>query len=151
MTPHCSARFCLFLRYCYRLNCISPKFKCYSTNPKFDCIWRHRALKGDDIKMRPLGWPLIQFCCSLVVKSCPTLCDTMDCSPPDSCPWGFSRQEYWSGLPCHPPNLGLELRSLPSPALAGEFFTTSATWEAHILHTDVIIPAGQVLIPYCFR
>ena len=19
------------------------------------------------------------------------------------CPWGFSRQEYWSGLPCHPP------------------------------------------------
>ena len=19
-------------------------------------------------------------------------------------PWGFSRQEYWSGLPCHPPS-----------------------------------------------
>ena len=19
------------------------------------------------------------------------------------CPWGFSRQEYWSGLPCPPP------------------------------------------------
>ena len=19
------------------------------------------------------------------------------------CPWGFSRQEYWSGLSCHPP------------------------------------------------
>ena len=30
-------------------------------------------------------------------------------------PWGFSRQEYWSGLPCHPPgglpNLGIEPRS----------------------------------------
>ena len=31
------------------------------------------------------------------------------------CPWGFSRQEYWSGLPCPPPgdlpNLGTEPRS----------------------------------------
>ena len=31
------------------------------------------------------------------------------------CPWGFSRQEYWSGLPCSPPedllNLGIEPRS----------------------------------------
>ena len=31
------------------------------------------------------------------------------------CPWGFSRQEYWSGLPCHPPgdlpNPGIEPRS----------------------------------------
>ena len=46
----------------------------------------------------------------------------------------FSGQEYWSGLPCpHPgdlPNPGIELASLMSPALAGRFFTTSATWEA---------------------
>ena len=27
---------------------------------------------------------------------------------------------------------GIELVSLTSPALAGKFFTTSATWEAHI-------------------
>ena len=31
------------------------------------------------------------------------------------CPWGFSRQEYWSGLPCSPPgdlpNSGIELES----------------------------------------
>ena len=31
------------------------------------------------------------------------------------CPWGFSRQEYWSGLPCPPPghlpNLGIQPRS----------------------------------------
>ena len=47
---------------------------------------------------------------------------------------GFSRQEYWSGLPCPPagdfPNPGIEPTSLVSPALAGGFFTTSATWEA---------------------
>ena len=46
----------------------------------------------------------------------------------------FSRQEYWSGLPCPPPgnlsNLGIETKSLTSPALADEFFTTIATWEA---------------------
>ena len=46
----------------------------------------------------------------------------------------FSRQEYWSGLPCPPPgdlpDPGIEPTSLLSPALAGVFFTTSATWEA---------------------
>ena len=104
-------------------------------------------MKGDDIKMRPLGWPLVQFCRCLAAKSCPTLCDTVDYSPPDSCPWGFSRQEYWSGLPCPPPNLGLELRSVPSPAVAGESFTTGATWEAHILHVHVTVSAGRFLFP----
>ena len=47
---------------------------------------------------------------------------------------GFSRQEQWSGLPCPPPgeelpDPGIEPMSLTSPALAGRFFTTSATWE----------------------
>ena len=44
---------------------------------------------------------------------------------------GFSRQEYWSGLPCPPPwdlpNPGIELTSLMSPALADGFLATSAT------------------------
>ena len=39
---------------------------------------------------------------------------------------GFSRQEYWTGLPCSPPgdlpNPGIELMSLMSPALAGVLF-----------------------------
>ena len=47
---------------------------------------------------------------------------------------GFSKQEHWSELPCPTPgdlpNPGTELASLTSPALAGGFFTTSATWEA---------------------
>ena len=47
---------------------------------------------------------------------------------------GFSRQEYWSGLPCPSPgdlpNPGIEPVPLMSPALAGGFFTTSDTWEA---------------------
>ena len=45
---------------------------------------------------------------------------------------GFSKQEYWSGFPCPGdlPNPGVEPTSLTSPASAGGFFTTSATWEA---------------------
>ena len=46
---------------------------------------------------------------------------------------GFSRQEYWSGLPCPSPgdlpNPGIETAPLTSPALAGRFFPTSATWD----------------------
>ena len=41
---------------------------------------------------------------------------------------GFSRQEYWNGLPFPSPgdlpNIELETRSLESPALSGGFFTT---------------------------
>ena len=50
---------------------------------------------------------------------------------------GFSRQEYWRSLPCPPPwdlpDPGIEPASLASPALAGGFFTTSATWESRPL------------------
>ena len=50
---------------------------------------------------------------------------------------GFSRQEYWSGLPFlspgYLPNPGIKPMSLMSPALAGGFFTPSATWEALVL------------------
>ena len=47
---------------------------------------------------------------------------------------GVTRQEHWSGLPCPPPedlpDPGIEPTCLASPALAGRFFTTAATWEA---------------------
>ena len=56
---------------------------------------------------------------------------TVACQAPPS--MGFSRQEYWSGFP-YPPlgdlsNSEIEPTSLLSPALAGGFFTTSATWK----------------------
>ena len=64
----------------------------------------------------------------LVAQSCPTVCDLTDCSLPVHgglhvvlCPCGFSRQEYWNGLPCPPPgdlpNPGIEPRS---PALQAD-------------------------------
>ena len=47
----------------------------------------------------------------------------------------FSRQEYWSGLPCPPPgdllDSGIKPVSPPSPALAGGFFTTEPSGKPH--------------------
>ena len=47
---------------------------------------------------------------------------------------GFSRWEYWNGLPCPPPGDLPDPRIEPTPllssALADRFFTTSATREA---------------------
>ena len=62
---------------------------------------------------------------------------------------GFSRQEHWSGLPCPPPgdltDPEIEPSSLMSPALAGGFFTTSATleWsESYSVTSDSLWPQG---------
>ena len=62
----------------------------------------------------------------LVTQSCPTLCDLIDKPTRLLCPWGFSRQEYWSGLPCpppgDPPNPGIKPRSptLQADSLSSE-------------------------------
>ena len=37
------------------------------------------------------------------LQSYPALCNPMDDSSPGSSVHGFSRQEYWSGLPCPSP------------------------------------------------
>ena len=61
---------------------------------------------------------------------------------------GFSGQEYWSGLLCPPPgdlpDPGIEPESLTSPALAHRFFTTYATWEAHI--PSYLVPKELTLL-----
>ena len=55
---------------------------------------------------------------------------------------GFFWQEFWGGLLCAPPgdlpDLGVEPMSLMSPALAGRFFTISATWEACVRHIIIL-------------
>ena len=52
----------------------------------------------------------------LVAQSCLTLGQRRDCSPQAPLSMGFSKQEYWSGLPFPPPgdlpNLGIEPRLL---------------------------------------
>ena len=73
-----------------------------------------------------------------LLQPCLALCDPMDCNASGSSVRGFSRQEYWSGLPCLPPgdlpDPGIEPESLISTAMAGGFFTTSAGWETPTIH-----------------
>ena len=66
----------------------------------------------------------------------------LDCSPPGSSVHGiFSDKNI--GVGCHVllqgifPTQILNPPLITSPALAGGFFTTSATWEAHVLYTDM--------------
>ena len=82
---------------------------------------------------------------------------TVGCQVPLST--GFSRQEYWRGLPCLPPgdipDPGMESISLLSPASSGEFFTTRVTWgTCHISKQRMLqssshhiraVPKGQAL------
>ena len=69
----------------------------------------------------------------LGTRSCLTLRDPMDCSPPGSSAHGIPQARIL-GLGCHalPPGIfltqGLKLLLLP-PALVGRFFFTSATWK----------------------
>ena len=75
---------------------------------------------------------------------------TTACQAPLS--MGFSRQEYWSGLPCSPPgdlpNPGINPASLLSPALAGRFLpekplsTHIHIISPHFLHMT-ILPGNQ--------
>ena len=84
--------------------------------------------------------------CMLRHFSCVWLCTTLwttACQAPLS--KGFPRQDYWSGLPCPPPgnhsDPGIKPVSVMTPALAGRFFTTSATWET-LIHLR-----GQLYLP----
>ena len=69
-----------------------------------------------------------------LLPSCPALFNPMDCSLPGPPSMGFSRQEYWNGLPFPPPgdlpDPGIKPAPLTSPAWAGRFFAASTTWEA---------------------
>ena len=67
---------------------------------------------------------------------------TVACQAPLS--MGFSRPEYWRGLPCSPPgdppDSGIEPMSFMSSVLTGRFFTSSTTWEA-------LVKEGWLLVP----
>ena len=73
----------------------------------------------------------------------PTLYYAMDCSPPGSLVKGFSRQDYWSGLPCPPPGESSRPRDQTCVSCISciGFFTTNATWEAW----EDPVPPNQIL------
>ena len=118
-------KYLTFLHFMRALQGASPQKKqnLKVWSPVFQAIWQ-----------QIIGKLCIHFLACKSLQLCLTLCKPMDLEPTRLlCPWEFSRQEYWSGLPCPPPggfpDPGIELMSLKSPALASRFFTTSSTRE----------------------
>ena len=81
----------------------------------------------------------VLFLTELIVQSCLTLCNSVNCSHKAPLPTGFSRQEYWSVLPLSSPGdlpkPGIEPMS---PALAGGFFTTEPPGKPSFVDIFVI-------------
>ena len=46
------------------------------------------------------------------------------------CPWGFSRQDYWNGLPYHPPG------DLPNPGIEPRFSCIAGGLFYHLSHQE---------------
>ena len=64
----------------------------------------------------------------------------MDCSPPGPSVHGILQARTLEWVPCPPLRdilyPGIKTVSLRSPALAGGFFTTAATWKGHLLREE---------------
>ena len=80
----------------------------------------------------------------MITQLCLTLCGPMDCSLPGSSTHRISQARIleWVAMPSSRmevamPHPGMEPGSPASPALAGRFFTTSTTQEAHIIDTFI--------------
>ena len=76
----------------------------------------------------------------------------MACQAPPS--MGFSRQEYWSGLPFPPPgdipNPGIELSFPGSLALADGLFTTESPGKPILLVSSLHVALGTKDFLLCF-
>ena len=90
-------------------------------------------------------WRDKNLCTNICAQSCPSLGDTMDCSPSGSSVHGILHRGYWSGLPFSPPgdlpNPGIEPTLLMSPPMAGSFFTTNANQEVGGKKQDFFLQA----------
>ena len=82
--------------------------------------------------------------CAKSFQLCPTLCDPMDCMQPVRLlsPWDSPGKNTAVGChillpPGNLPNPGIKPTTLMSPALAGEFFTTSTTCTSPLQQSTV--------------
>ena len=86
---------------------------------------------------------------SEVAQSCLTRRDPMDCSLPGSSVHGFSRQEYWSGVPLPSPHglLGIQKMSIQmSTGGRGQGnYMERALGFPQILHHQTLDPKGGTM------
>ena len=98
---------------------------------------------------------IVITCVCVCAESCPMLSNPMACTPQAPLSIGFSRQEYWSGLPFPSPG------DLPYPGIKplssvlGGFFITEALRACshlisgstlHIFNLTVLIVSGIILL-----
>ena len=71
---------------------------------------------------------------------CLTLCDPMDSSPPGSPDHEILQARILEWVACPSPgdlpNPAIKPVSIMTPALTGEFFTTSVTWKALLINSS---------------
>ena len=75
--------------------------------------WKLPRCPSPDESIKKLWYiNTMEYCmCAKSLQLCLTLCDPMDVAWQAPLSTGFSRQEYWSGLPCPPPG------DFPSPGI----------------------------------
>ena len=139
---------CHFLLQCMKVKSESEVAQsCPTLSDPMDCSLRGSSVHGI-FQARVLEWgALVQVEVDACVLShfshVPLLATLWTVSHQAHLSMGFSRQKYWRGLPCLPPEglpKGIEPVSLESsPLLAVRFFTTSTTCEAQISRWQVPI------------
>ena len=110
-------------------------------------------------------WCLTYMCLCVCVCVCVHTClvisvlsnslDPVDCGPQVPLSMGFSRQEYWSGLPCSPPgdlpNPRMERKSPASPALQVDSLPIEPSGKTTCVCVCVcvcVFPSGQVFLSF---
>ena len=83
--------------------------------------------------LNPGSYAIGKCMCAKPLQSRPTLYDSRTVAHQAPLSMGFSKQEFWGGLPCSPrgdlPNPGAKPWSPASPAVAGGFFTPRACYR----------------------
>ena len=113
-----------------RMNVLGPY------HARVQAPWRQLLFRQCILKCLSLYWVINSCTCAKSLQSCLILCNPMDCSPPGSSVHEILQAgiQEWVAMPSSrgSSDPGIEPESFKSPALAGGFFTTGASWEVLI-------------------
>ena len=131
-----------------------------SPNTTLSCLpWAYSGLPSFSLKCRIQYWIIIlqgviyfycyhHHCCCLIAKSCPTLCNPMDCSPPSLSVHGISQERIleWVAISFSRGSSWTRDQIWIS-CIAGRFFTTEPSWQLIIITTitDILVVFERLL------